>query len=272
MKDNALLVNLTISQWSGRKFDHKVTGEVNEAHDTHDAGRFTKLLVAKKSLAPIVSAAGSLRTFHYFHTLPWGDNGDRLLPSAKYMDYMKKAGELKREFDSEVTQFVEDYDQALRESQNRLKDLYNASDYPTTDQIRNKFGVHFGFSPLPQLDFRLDLVTETQLDEIKSSILSDMEMRHKQAISDLFSRAHDCIKRVIETLSEEGKVFRNSLVTNIERLVEALPALNYTNDSTLTEITDKMRTLIIEPDNLRKDAKVRETYLRRAQELDKMYF
>ena len=68
----AMLVELTIRQWTARKHDRKVSREVDQGHGAQNAGRFNKQLIAKDALEKIAKKAGAIREFHYAHTLPWG--------------------------------------------------------------------------------------------------------------------------------------------------------------------------------------------------------
>lgn len=75
MKDltsKGMLINLSISQWAGRKHDKSVSQEVASNHGTTaDAGRYNKNVIAKKALEAIKKASNKARTFHYDNTLPW---------------------------------------------------------------------------------------------------------------------------------------------------------------------------------------------------------
>src|SRR5574340_1123555 len=80
----AMLASLNISMWTARKYDRKVTTEATRSHGAaEDAGRFNKLLVPKTAIQPLEQAAGAARREHDEWTLPWGNNGERLLPGDK---------------------------------------------------------------------------------------------------------------------------------------------------------------------------------------------
>lgn len=64
LAEKALLVTLNISQWSARKYDRKVTEEVNDTHQAKDAGRFNKLLIDKTHLDEIQKIVNEARHFH----------------------------------------------------------------------------------------------------------------------------------------------------------------------------------------------------------------
>ena len=55
LSTRAMLVSLSISQWSGRRLDREITDEVNQQHNAAaDAGRYNKLLLPKEALAETV--------------------------------------------------------------------------------------------------------------------------------------------------------------------------------------------------------------------------
>jgi len=51
LNDRALLVQLSISQWTARKFDKRVTRDVASSHGTTiDVGRYNKVLLPMNDL------------------------------------------------------------------------------------------------------------------------------------------------------------------------------------------------------------------------------
>src|SRR4051812_48829471 len=130
LQEKAMLANLTIRAWSARKRDRDVSKEVETKHQAKDAGNFNKLLIDKDALKPIVSLTSTLRDMHYEMTLPWGDNGDRLLPSKMYFDYTRKMRNLRDQFDSAVNDFVAQYPTFKQNARKRLGSMYDPDDYP----------------------------------------------------------------------------------------------------------------------------------------------
>ena len=101
MYDTGMIVNLTISAWSGHKLDKAKTATVtSEANADSDAARVNKHLVSKDALAGITRASNALRQYFYRATLPWGDNGDRLLSAVGFLDFTQEIpGRASRAFD-----------------------------------------------------------------------------------------------------------------------------------------------------------------------------
>ena len=87
----AMLCSLSISMWSARKHDPEASEEIAQRHGAQpDAGRYHKVLLPKAALAEVQKIVSEARQEHYFMTLPWDDNGYRVLPAAAYMDHTER--------------------------------------------------------------------------------------------------------------------------------------------------------------------------------------
>lgn len=88
--ETSILVNLTITSWTGRKYDKKVTDKLNKDHGaTSDAGRYNKMLLPgdAASYAALTKHQSATRVKHYEQTLNWIKDGERLLPLANRTKY-----------------------------------------------------------------------------------------------------------------------------------------------------------------------------------------
>jgi hypothetical protein len=82
LSSKAMLCTVSISAWSGYKYDREASEQVAEIHGAEkDSGRFNKRLVPRKELEEITKIIGKARRDHEFVTLPWSDNGYRVLPA-----------------------------------------------------------------------------------------------------------------------------------------------------------------------------------------------
>lgn len=257
LTEKALLVYLSISQWSAHKYDKKVTSEVNHKHNTTDAGRFNKVLIAKDHLKAIQQIASKARDFHYENTLPWSDNGDRVLPSTNYFEYVAKLRELKAEFEEKVNAFVMNYPSLVEEAKTKLNGLFNANDYPRLDLIKDKFDFKSSFMPLAtEDDFRVQL-GEDEVKDLKNNIQSEINQRLNEAVQDIFNRVKAQLEHMHERLSDKDAVFRDSLFTNMSDLVKLLPRLNITNDSAINALVEDLKSLCVDPEAVRHSAHLR---------------
>lgn len=252
----AMLVKLTINAWSGQKLDKTITAEVARQHDVStDSGKYTKALVEKTSFEPITKATGAMRTYHYANTLPWMDDGARILPSANYFSYREEMARLKDIRDRAVQDFVDAYPRIINAAEIRLNGMFRRSDFPS--DVGRLFGSRLGFLPFPDdQDFRVELV-DGQADRLRASIAEDVAQASKAAVADCWNRIADVVGSMSERLGAyrinpttdkvEGN-FRSTLVTNIEELADLLPKLNFTNDPALDRVAAELKAKLCQYD------------------------
>ena len=98
--EKAMLAAVHISIWTAVKHDRKVSRDVADQHGAHQgAGRYNKqLLRGADKLEELRTLAGQIRQYFYKITLPWSDEGFRLLPANFYFDLMARM----REFEAEL--------------------------------------------------------------------------------------------------------------------------------------------------------------------------
>lgn len=267
LKESVMIVNLTISQWGARKYDKTATKEVEDNHQAREAGRFNKVLMQSETLTNIGKIGNKIRTYHYENTLPWGDNGDRILPTEKYWQYVTEVGTMKMDFNTTADQFIDEYIEEKERSKIRLNSLYKEGDYPQSESIRKKFDVGVSFMPIADgNDLRVNMSAEV-IDTIKSQITRELEKRVEGATDEMLQRLRDAVGHMAETLKDHNKVFRDSLVGNIQSLTESLPLLNFNNDQRVVDAVNYCKTLCVDPDELRFKRKFRLEIAAKAQQI-----
>src|ERR1700744_3225486 len=93
---------------------------------------------------------------------------------------------------------------------------------------------------------------------------AQVQPRTRKAILDIWTRIKDAVSHMVERLSDQEAVFRDTLVENIKELIDVLPRLNFTGDENITDILHAMKVLVVEPDNLRSDNSLRQAKAREA--------
>lgn len=267
LKEKVMIVNLTISQWAARKYDRTATKEVEDNHQAKEVGRFNKILMQSETLTKLGKLGNKIRLYHYENTLPWGDNGDRIIPTEKYFEYVTPIGMMKYEFMETATVFISEYAEAKENAKMRLNSLYNEADYPEPDSVLKKFDVSVKFMPVADgNDLRVNMSDEI-INTIKSQITRELEQRVAIATEYMMSRLREAVGRMVETLVDKDKVFRDTLVGNIQSLCETLPLMNFNNDPKLTEAIRYCKQLIVNPEDLRTRRKYRFEIAEKAKQI-----
>lgn len=237
LSTKAMLITLSVSCWTGTRKDERVVEEVNARHGAKDSGRFSKYLVAKDELQPLSSHASAIRAMHYRMTLPWLDNGARLLPARVFSDYSKELRQMKADYEALVNTFITRYDTFLRpDAAIRLGSLYDSADYPAGYELREKFNVTTDIAPVPSgSDFRVD-VGDSERERIRAEIDARFSERLKSAVDDAWKRVRETVGNIQVRLSADKPILRESLIDNAAELARVLPGLNVTDDPQLEAV------------------------------------
>lgn len=273
LQSNALLVQLTISQWTARKFDRKATAEVaTAAQADYTAGRYNKALLPQAaSLEAIRKLAGEIRTEFYRNTLPWAMDGTQILPTRNYMDFTQLIRIYKQEWANLVATFVAEYDAMRVAAAGQLGTLYDPADYPPKEVVEKKFALGVTIMPVPTGDFRVEL-GDAEVERIRAEVTEQVESAGHQAMQVLWQRLYDAVNHMAEKLATPDAIFRDSLVGNVEEICNILPKLNVLDDANLTKMSEDIRSmLIVGPGELRKNAQARTDTATEARRIcDKM--
>lgn len=261
ISEKAMLVALSISAWSGRKYDKDATAEVAQNHgtDANRAGRFNKILVNPASLKDITSIAGNARNYTMNATLPWLNDGIRIIPVDIYLEYMQKMSDFRSQFNTAVDKLLVEYDALVKQARLDLNGLFKESDYPSEESIRRKHAFNVRVFNLPDSgDFRVSL-SESEFQSTKQEIEQNLNEAAENAVRDVFERVsmrmNHMLKRLKEVEASDGKGIRDSMMKNITELADLLPKLNITNNPDIDGIASQIRHELatISSDDLREN-------------------
>jgi hypothetical protein len=241
--ERAMLAVVPISIWTAVKHDRKISRDVASQHGAHQgAGRYNKqLLRSADKLDELRTLAGQIRQYFYKITLPWSDEGFRLLPSHFYFDLMARMRGFEASFEQGVEGFLAVYPRYIDQVRPELNGLFREEDYPTADKLREKFGVKLEILPIPSGgDFRVQMSAEEQA-RVSREIDANVRQSLTRGTEDLWKRLREVVSHMVDRLNEPESRFHVMLVTNIFDLVEILPRLNVNGDAELNRFADQIR-------------------------------
>ena len=261
---SAMLCELSISTWTGRKKDKRASEQVTSDNNASAgvANVSKKLLADCAELVAIQKLTANIRNMHYGMTMPWSDTGLRLLPTAQYFKYHEQMTAMQNEYESLVDTFLRDYDNEIINAQLKLGDLFDPFEYPTAESLRVKFGFRLSYIPLPDAgDFRIDVGNEAT-EQIRTEYQSYYSRQLESAMNDVWKRLYEKLSNMSERLDytdDSKKIFRDTLVSNVTDMVELLNVCNVTGDSQMSAMANKLDEALrgITPDALREDQHLR---------------
>lgn len=267
----AMLTALHISQWSARKFDKSASSDLNLQKRAKDVARVNKLLVAGDAIKPIQQLATAVRQEYYKRTLPWGDNGERVMPAKMYQDWMLWYDEQRSAFDQLVDEFAATtYREQVRDAAYRMGDLFDLSDYPRPSEVRLKFSMRFDVRPIPtQDDFRVDISAD--LDKVlRQQVADDLDRLTGETMRHLWSQVGEMLTNIADRLADPDARFRVALLENFTELVDDLDKLNIADDPELHRLQDTARKQLMalrDPKAMREDKPARAAAAAEARKL-----
>ncbi len=279
ISSSAVLAELNISVWTANKLDKGATDIVlNNASASKDSAQVRKNLMAGTDKRKrIADYAARVRLYHNQTTLPWSDKGSRLLPTSLFMDYKTNMNTYQRNMNAMIDDFFNNYENLVEQAKFHLGELFNATDYPTLDELKSKFGFRLVFSPLPESnDFRLD-IPKQDLEEMAN----DYELAYKDRLADAmrepWQKLHKCLLHISDKLTEESdeletetkKRYHDSLITNATELCGLLTHLNITKDPALEQARKSLELTMlgIDIEDIKEHASIRKDVKSKVDEI-----
>lgn len=266
---NYLLCDLQLRSWNGKSVDKTASKEIlHNKGAVEEGGKFMKNLLAGAAteLKAVHQLGTALRTFVYTNTLPWsssseGDRrGERIIASSRAMNFLVELRDLKREYDAAVTALVRVWDQRVSEAQRNLGMLANPKDYPSASSLPGLFSVSVDLRPLPIIqDFSRLNIPAQLADSLSDRYQEVASIQFDNAMNDLRERIVDELERINKQMAKHaaGEKTRlyDSLVTNMQGLVQLAKSMNMTGNQRLTELAEKIeqRLLHLPVDAYRED-------------------
>jgi hypothetical protein len=276
LSGSAMLLDLHISTYTGRKQDKATAEEVNTAKNAKSkkaSSVYKSLFADDADLEAIVAYGGRVRSWLYDVTLPWSDGGTRLVPTSKFFDISHELNQHEQEFFKLVQRFLNNYSTKVSAQAFKLGKLFSAVEYPSAGEIQNKFGFTFVFTPVPQAgDFRVDLPAEA-LAQVEANFEQAVSKRVQSVMQEPWDRLYKEVSHIKDKMidKEGGKPQKlyQSMLDNALGLCETLKSLNIMNDPDLEAARRALELSLTDVDikSLRQSPEVREAIKVKMQDL-----
>jgi hypothetical protein len=258
-----MIVNLQIGVWMGYRLDKEESRKVTESNGADaDAARVNKHIIPKEDMKAITAAGNQVRTHFYTNTLPWKDNGDRLLTRKRYMPFIETHEKLVGNFKDAVNEFVNTlYPRAVARAEFRMGSLFKEDDYPEARELQRKFFCNLDIDAVTMPEMLKGCFEDKEAyEKAKADAEAAMQARTVKAVGSLWGQLAEMLSHLGSKLADENAIFRDSTITNLQELVDMMPDLNFTNDPNLTRIANEIEQTMLgyEVKDLRKDGKVRK--------------
>lgn len=276
----AMIGNLNISSWEARIQDKATKEEVlaTKGARSKRAASVSKHLFSE---CPALDAIKTLRGEAYLwfrkETMPWDDNGGRLITTKRYLQTMDQAAKYEQRFNALVNAFLGVYQTEISKQAFENGALFDRSEYPSEDEVRAKFRFALNVSPVPTSgDFRVDIGHEAAKQlaeqyerlaaERMSAALAEPWQRIKEQVLWVKERMEAVLAYDPDAVEEQpitdpdGKVIDvkiikkrrpklyDSMLENGLELCKTLSDFNITNDPRLEEARRELEAALTRVD------------------------
>ena len=256
IRNQAMLVNLTVHGWTPSKEDVTITSETNNSHNaSSNAGRYIKRIIATQYTNPIAAAEKRIRVYVQQNTVPWDDFGFRALRSDMFFKFREGFDKAVSDYESTVNTFIKEYERIVNAQKAELGSMFKQSDYPDSSTVREKYGASITIRPIQESENFIVQATDEDAAYIKDKMEKDVMSSMQNALAEPWDRLYETISDVARKLAlspdvKEG-VFTKKTTDKLAKLLDQLPLLNISGDPHLDELNEQAKSLLVAPADLR---------------------
>lgn len=248
LADKALIVRVSSKVWTARRFDRNASDEVVTGNQAiTGAARVNNYLMAgaDAELKQVNTIVRELRDYIDQNTVPWDNAGGRLLTPMAWVSMRGVINEFTTAFHKAVAEFVVMYPTNLSKAQVNLGQLYDASHFPSQDELHTLFALDVRPEALPLAapsDPRYG-PSASELDTLRRSIEDTVNTRLNESLTLQWERIREEAERLNKvTAPREGRrtPIYETTVDKLRQTASVLRDLNITNDARLNQICDEV--------------------------------
>jgi hypothetical protein len=239
------VATLNTGAWRATKQHKAETAAENIRHNTN-AARVLVKVSDHRALSDILKVHAAAYQEHRRLTLPSAQDGMRLLPAGREFEHAERMRVHADNHNRLVAEFMADYDAEKAAAPVRLNGLYDASMWPSHDEVTAKFKFRTQYLPTP--------VDGAWSDWLAESVeVGQAELRE---------RLQAALSRVRDRCASDGKLYA-SVFDDIRDLAGLVPDLDVTGD--FAPVTQALAPLAtIKSDQIRDDENARQETARKA--------
>ena len=195
-------------------------------------------------------------------SLPFPESSIRLIPQGSINEFNERMSSFRDELDEAVLELNEHYGELRHAARERLGDLFDSSDYPTT--LVGMFAIEHDFpsvEPPPYLRQLSPELYQQECQRVQSRFDEAVQLAEQAFIEELARLVDHLSERLSGSADGKPKVFRDSAVTNMAEFFERFRSLNVRSNEQLDELVGNAQRVVsgVEPQDLRDSQTLRQT-------------
>ena len=278
---NFMVANLTISEWTARKFDKEISRSTNKTYNAErGTSRVSKSLEQSGgSLDNIKGLGRTARNYFRKQTVQYDESNRRAIPGALLQETIETLSKMERVWSSAVTKYCNaQYKTAMVQGMKRQGRMYKPEDYPSERAIWDKFDWNLIIEPkAASLDSDSEdnsafaALNSQVKNELRTLLKAENDLRMERVKTDLRERCKEMCGRFIEVLESPKVRIFDVLLSDATELSRNIPMLNVAEDVQLDAIAKMIGTLAEHPkEALKTSETARQATIDKAKKLLKI--
>jgi hypothetical protein len=240
----------------------------------HSAGRYVKNLLADDPThKQLLNYRQTVYNWLRRNTYDW--NGSlRLLPVINLPKFKAEFHQHEKSYFALRDAFLDKYPTIVSNMAFKQGDMFDRSEYPSVDQIKDKFRIRLYVSEVPMSDYRCaiaeDLAEDLKLtyqrqinDEIVPQVMEEISHQFMEVMESI---SHCCGVDEISTSSDgevktkKRKIYEGT-IEKARALCETFRGFNLTNDAEMAQMSESLKNVLngVVAEDLRESDAVRES-------------
>lgn len=257
IQSRCVVVVLSVKLPGQYRKDRRKTAEVcAEAGAAETAGRWSNSVWPAEAITPCREQYTATRELLYSRSVPWLADGQRLILVGELLTLRPQLDKMLGQFNQLADEAAAQYDTWVSMARRERNGLFSERDYKGPHHFRSRFALTVQYLPVPDESHIVCQLADDDLRVLREGVSIQVADAMETGRRDVLDRIAAPLRNMVSRLSDPDAIFRDSLVTNIRELADALPALNLAGDATLTDIHPDLTQLGAQDPQVLRDNKI----------------
>lgn len=270
LSQHTVLVEFSVSmpRWS-----KKATDLAREAAATHNAAekmhRHTERTLDADAFGEISTWEANTRAEHRKRSVPFSDKGPRMIAAVGLLQYKQLMDDATDKGHALWADFLDRYDVAVSDARALRGDRFDINDYPTRTELENEFSIKFRILAMPDVGNLPTALAGIVAQGSQAAIDAAVEEGKKYVFKQLREPIAHMVEKLLGYTGGRKGAFHDTIVTNIQEVLDVLPSININGDPTIDALGEAMRQALTTytPDDLRDNDDARADVAQAAQDI-----
>ncbi len=225
MREKFMLGQLSISVYGDRKTVTKEKNEIADRYQTAPAllSMSKHLMKNSQRLSNVLSAATEARGYWSRISKDW-DGGFRIFRATEYTEIINELSEKKAKIETATNNFANNMEEEIESARIPLGKLFDEKEFPTPDEIKNRFRFDFHVTMVPDAnDFRMS-VAEDSIKDLEKQLEERHNTNYHCIIRNMVRDLGDLLKPMGEKL--EAETLRQTTINKVDKIIADLESWN----------------------------------------------